>query len=82
MIWRVEVTGAGEVAAEGKHAPVIAIPNGGYTMTKRADGRYELSDERASHLLVAPKGMGPDGYIAQKIRDRSLRIVDGEWPRP
>ncbi len=80
MSWRVKVTGSGVVSAGGTHYPEIAVPHGEYAMTKRADGRYELTGGARLYLLAAPENIGADAYLDQKIQDGTLKIIEGEWP--
>ncbi len=78
MSWRVKVTGSGVVSAAGKQYQEIVVPHGEYAMTKRADGRYELTVGARLYLLAAPEGA--DAYLDQKILDGTLKIIEGEWP--
>ncbi len=82
MSWRVKVTGAGVVGAEGEQYQYqeIVVRHGEYAMTKRADGRYELTGGARPYLLVAPEKYGADGYLDQKIQDGTIKIIEGEWP--
>ncbi len=80
MSWRVKVTGSGVVGAAGKQYQEIVVPHGEYAMTKRADGRYELTGGARIYLLAAPENIGADAYLDQKIQDGTLKIIEGEWP--
>ena len=80
MTWHVRVTGSGVVAADRGDGREIQIPHGKYSMSKRPDGRYEITGQTGSYMLVAPDRIGADTYVAQKIEDGTLQILMWDWP--
>ena len=79
MLCRVKVTGSGVVAHEGKNVQENSVPHGAYTL-RLSDGRYRLTGPAGEYLIVAPEGIGADGYLDQKKKDGTLQLTEGEWP--
>ncbi len=79
MLCRVRVTGAGVVAYEGEDGLEQAVPHGVYTL-RRSDGRYRLTGPVGEYPIVAPKGIGADGYLDQQKKNGTLQLTEGEWP--
>ena len=79
MLCRVRVTGSGVVAYEGEGGQEHPVPHGVYTL-KLSDRRYRLIGPAGEYLIVAPEGIGTDGYLNQKKKDGTLQKTEGEWP--
>ena len=79
MLCRVKVTGSGVVAHEGENGQEKSVPHGAYTL-RLSDGRYRLTGPAGEYLIVAPEGIGADGYLDQKKKDGTLQLTEGEWP--
>ncbi len=79
MRCRVKVTGAGIVGYEGEGGLEHPVPRGEYTLTK-SDGRYRLTGPSGDYFIIAPDGIEADGYLDQKLEDRTFQIIEEERP--